>query len=155
MLAFLSLSACGMGHNSLKAQAERFFRGVYGCDATVVDELASADVVLSYPIFQQLYGTPAIAGRDAVKDFAKTFCSRWSNARISFHEAIAEGDRVVLVWSYSARFEGTGEETPGLPPVGEEQSWGGISLFIFNENGEIEAEIGEESSPGPIKRIRP
>lgn len=34
-----------------KAQAENFFRGVYGCGPTMADELAGDDVVLSCPIF--------------------------------------------------------------------------------------------------------
>ena len=37
--------------------------------------------------------------------------------------------------------------------AGREYSWGGITLFHFNESGKIIAEIGEESSPGPFERL--
>jgi hypothetical protein len=135
-----------------EARAERFFRGVYGCDPSVVDELAADSVVLSYPIFQDLYGTAAFRGRNAVRSFAEGFCSRWEDARFTFHEAVAEGDHVVLVWSFRARF--VGPASPAGPVPGREQSWGGISLFRFDGSGRIAAEIGEESTPGPMARLR-
>lgn len=50
----LSASPSGLAsadgpESSLDAVAKRFFRGVYGCDADVVDELASPESVISYP----------------------------------------------------------------------------------------------------------
>lgn len=136
-----------------KALAERFFRGIYGCDPSVVDDLASDSVIVSYPIFEQLYNTHVFRGREAVKDFATGFCSRWSDAQFTFHDAIAEDDRVVLVWSFRARFTGSGTAQPGQPPVNQEQSWGGITLYRFDGAGKIVAEIGEESTPGPVERL--
>jgi hypothetical protein len=49
-----------------KTQAERFSRGIYGGDPSVVDDLAAKDLVASYPIFESLFGTPAIRGRAAL-----------------------------------------------------------------------------------------
>jgi uncharacterized protein (TIGR02246 family) len=132
-------------------QVERFMRGVYGCDPSVVDELAADSVVLSYPIFEQLYHTPALRGRQAVRRFAEGFCSRWKDGRFTFHESLADGDDVVLVWSFRARF--VGPASPGGPAPGEEQAWGGITLYRFDDSGKITAEIGEESTPGPMARI--
>ena len=153
----LLLNACGDTNSGLEAErkavAERFFTGIYGCDPSVVDNLAGDSVLLSYPILEQLYGTQTIRGREAVRDFATRFCSRWSDARFTFHEAIAEGDNVVLVWSFRARFVGSGTNRPGEPPVNQEQSWGGITLFRFDGAGKIVAEIGEESTPGPVERL--
>ncbi len=144
----LLLSACGgtpaLLEADLNASAERFFRGVYGCDAAVVDELASEDIVVSYPIFEQLFNTPSLRGRAAVKKFATGFCSRWEEAQITIHEAVSEGARVVLVWSFLARNAETGQQS----------SWGGITLFRFDETGRIVAEVGEESEPGPAKRLQ-
>lgn len=134
-----------------KAQAENFFRGVYGCGPAAVDELAGDDVVLSYPIFVQLFNTSAIRGREAVRGFAERFCNRWKEAQFIFHESLADEDNVVLVWSFRARF--VGAESPGGPIPGEEQAWGGISLFQFDSSGKIVAEIGEESAPGPMARV--
>ncbi len=133
-----------------KELAERFFRGVYACDPSVVDDLASEDVIVSYPILQRLFGVPSIRGREAVRAFATGFCERWADAQVTIHEAIAEGDRVVLVWSFRARNVGTADKD--RQPTNEEHSWGGISLYYFDEAGRIRAEIGEESEPGPFER---
>lgn len=149
------LLGCADSNDSLtaerKAQAERFFRGVYGCSPSVVDELAADSVVMSYPIFAELYDTPAFRGQEAVRGFAERFCDRWNEARFTFHASLADGDNVVLVWSFRARFVGT--ESPGGPVPGEEQGWGGITLYRFDASGKIAAEIGEESTPGPMARV--
>lgn len=132
-----------------KARAEQFFRGIYECDVSVVDALASEDIALSYPIFEQIYQTPAIRGREAVKDFSRRFCSRWAEPSITIHEAFAENNRVVLLWSFSAR----PVNESNAEAVEDIQSWGGISIFYFDEQGRIVAEVGEESRPGPFARL--
>lgn len=134
-----------------KARVERYIRGVYGGDPSVVDELAGDEIVSSYPIFTELFGAPTVRGREAMKQFVNRFGSRWTQARLSVHEAIEEGDRVVLVWSFRARRRGAGGQ--GQPPTDKEHRWGGITLFRFNSEGKIVAEIGEESSPGPFARL--
>jgi len=139
------------GGQRLKALAEKYFRGVYGCDSSVVDNLAADDIAISYPILQKLFNTPTIRGRVAAKHFASRFCSKWTNAKIAFHEVIAESDKVVLIWSFQAI--NIGPTQPGVPPSGKEESWGGITFVRFNKAGRIEAEIGEESEPGPIERV--
>ena len=147
ILVLALLFGCNSPRNDapgdLAARAERFFRGVYGCDPTVVLELAGNDVFVSYPMFQELFGAPAIRGRANVENFARGFCSRWQDAEITVHEAVAEGNQVVLMWSFRARSTASGEAV----------SWGGISLFQFDDSRRIIAEIGEESEPGPFERI--
>jgi uncharacterized protein (TIGR02246 family) len=134
-----------------KRQAERFMRGVYGCNPSVVDALAADSVVLSYPIFAELYHTPALRGRQAVRSFAQGFCSRWKDRRLTVDESLSDGDNVVLVWTFRARF--VGSASPGGPAPGEEQTWGGMTLYRFDSSGKIAAEMGEESSPGPMARV--
>ncbi len=131
---------------SLRESAERFFRGVYGCNARVINELASEDVVVSYPVFQTVFGKPALRGRVAVRAFAERFCKKWADAEFQFHDAVADRHRVVLVWSFSAR--PTDHEA-----TFQRSSWGGISLFRFDSHGKITHEMGEESEPGPIGRL--
>lgn len=145
--------AAGGGDPSTEraARAGRFFRGVYGCDPAVVDELAAHSVVLSYPVFAELYGTPSLRGRAAVREFAEGFCGRWKEARITVHDSLVDGEAVVLVWSFSARY--VGPESPDGPPPGEVQQWGGITLYRFDRSGRVAAEIGEESAPGPMARV--
>ena len=132
-----------------KAHAEQFFRGIYECDVSVVDALTSEDIALSYPIFEQIYQTPAIRGREAVKNFSMRFCSRWAEPAITIHEALTENNRVVLLWSFSAR----PVNESNAEAVEDMQIWGGISMFYFDEEGRIVTEVGEESRPGPFARI--
>lgn len=133
--------------------AEKFCHALYVCEPDVVAELAADSIVISYPIFATVIGAPALHGRDAAVEFARRFCSRWANADITFHKTIAEGNSVVLVWSFSARSIAPGPN--GEPPSNEVQSWGGITLYQFNDDGKIVLEIGEESDPGPFARISP
>ena len=57
----------------LKSIAERYLRGLYGGDPSVVDRFASEDIISSYPIFEQLFGTPTIRGREALAAFSVRF----------------------------------------------------------------------------------
>lgn len=133
------------------ATAEEYFRGVYGGDPSVVDQLASEDIVVSYPILQSVFGTPAIHGRDAVKALVERFRKKWTNPHYEFHETICEGNRVVLLWSFRA--QSLAETPPGQTKSDDDYSWGGITLIRFDDNGKISAEIGEESNPGPYERV--
>lgn len=153
-LFLLLLNGCGRHENGQeqKKLAEQYIRGVYGCDSTVVDNLAADSIIISYPIFEKLFNTPAIKGKDAVRHFVSHFCNSWKEPRYTFHEAIAESGKVVLVWSFKARY--VGPPQPGVPPTNQEKSWGGITFIRFNDAGKIAAEIGEESDPGPYERVK-
>ncbi len=131
--------------------AKRWLRGVFGADPSVVDDLAAEDVIISYPIFQKLFGQPAIRSRAAVKQFAVGFKQRWKEIEVSFHETVAQGSHVVLVWSFRGRNVGTARDD--MEPTNEFHEWGGMTLIRFDSDGRIAVEIGEESTPGPIGRL--
>jgi len=131
--------------------AEKFFRGVYGGDQSVVGECAADDIVISYPIFQTLFNSPIIKGRNAVVNFINRFSTKWKEPKITVHETITEGKSVVLVWSFQAR--DAFYDSSSQSDAGPHKSWGGITVYHFNEAGEIETEVGEESEPGPIGRL--
>ncbi len=154
ILFFIALNGCQNTDSPLKedytATAVEFFNGIYGCDSTVVDRLASPDVIITYPIFEKLFNTRVLRGQQVVRRFAAGFCSRWAEPQITIHRAISEGENVVLVWSFRAR--NVGSALPDTPPSNKIESWGGITLFQFDENGKVLAEIGEESVPGPAAR---
>lgn len=134
-----------------KAAAERYFRGIYECDASVVDELAADSIVVSYPIFQTIFGKPAVRGRGEVKDFSRHFCSRWIDGETTIEKIVHEGDDVAIVWSFQAKNGIPGED--GSPPTYEDTAWGGITLIQFDRDGKIITEVGEESTPGPTARL--
>ncbi len=73
----LLINSCGTVNNKeeLKALAEKYFHGIYGCDTSVVDEIAAKNIEISYPIFERIFGTPVIKGRDSVKNFVKHFAA--------------------------------------------------------------------------------
>ncbi len=155
-LAFLTflMIGCKNNYNKERAEyktiAEKFFRSEYGCDPAVVNELAADSIIVTYPIFQKIFGSPVIKGRDSVKHFAEGFCKRWKDGEITIHSSVAEGNDVVFVWSFRAI--NVEPVMPDVEPANREESWGGITLFRFNEEGKIIAEIGEESTPGPFAR---
>lgn len=160
MLLPLILAGCGGAGSTPSARdtAETYLRGVYGCGPGLVEQTAAEDIVISYPVFESLFGTPAIRGRDAVKQFAERFCSRWSDMELKVHETVVEDDRVVLVWEFSATPAGAAAGETGSA-AGEanpnpRESWGGISFIRLDDAGRVIEEIGEESSPGPIARVR-
>ena len=154
VLACAALLGCGgpdVATVSHTAAAEGFFRGVFGCDPNAIDAYGSEDVVVSYPIFQALYGTSKIEGREAVKEFAANFCRKWGDPRITVEQSVEEEDRVVLVWSFSAVDGAAAATAPNAAP---RESWGGISAFRMDEQGKVTEEVGEESAPGPVARLR-
>jgi hypothetical protein len=154
LLLFL-LSSCkeavDNNESEYKTYAERFLRGEYGCDPSVIDELAADSIKISYPIFEKLFGTPVIRGKDSAKQFLKHFCDTWKETKITIHNTVTEGSNVVFLWSFSAR--NFGSTVPDEQSDSLVYSWGGITLIQFNDEGKIFAEIGEESTPGPFERL--
>jgi len=134
-----------------KAMAEHFFRGIYGGDPSVVDELATDDIEISYPIFQSIFGKPSLRGRQEVRDFASGFGQRWADPQISIEETIGAADRVVIRWSYQARE--VGSRPGGPPPTNQVHRWTGMTIYRFDSTGKIFAEFGEESQPTPVERV--
>ena len=131
--------------------AEKYLRGVYSGDTSVVDDLAGNDVIATYPIFNKIFNTPSLIGREAVKKLATGFASRWKNPQITIHETVKQDNKVVFIWSFRAkRIDSTAEDNKTTDEV---HSWGGITFFRFDESGKIIVEIGEESEPGPIGRL--
>ena len=136
----------------LVPRAESFFRSVYeGGNLENVDNLAGEDIVSTYPIYEQILGKKAIHGKEAYKQFVIRFNTKWKNCQVTIDETISQGDKVVLIWSFSAQSANEGGENDAL---GQPQNWGGITLLRFDRSGKIIEEIGEESNPGPFGRLK-
>lgn len=148
------LVACGDppsdSEADLRPEAERFFTGVFGCVPALIEATAAEEVAVSYPIFESLFGTSSIQGRDAVLRFSDGFCTRWLEPVVTIHEAVQDGERVVLVWEFSAVPAAADSST--TPRSEMVESWGGISFFRFDADGKVIEEFGEESTPGPVAR---
>ena len=87
-----------------------------------------------------------------MKNFASGFCQRWKDTDITISETIVQDCQVVLVWSFKGR--NVASARVDVKPTNEVHEWGGITLIRFDENGKIVAEIGEESEPGPLRRVK-
>ena len=134
------------GAPNLKENAERYFQAVYEGDLPALNKLATDDIVISYPIFETIFGKRAIRGIDGVRAFSKHFSSKWVGREFAINEEIQQGDTVVLVWQFRAR--------DSEAPTNKVRSWGGISVIHFNADGKVVSEVGEESSPGPVDRLK-
>jgi len=150
LLGFVAVVACSEGdaepQSDLPGTAESFFAAVYGCAPERIPDLAAPEVSISYPIFSTLYGTPVIRGVQAITEFSRNFCRRWSDGVLSVEERIVQDGRAALVWSFTATDRLVSDSSEAR------QSWGGISVFRFDEDGRVVEEFGEESDPGPTAR---
>jgi len=127
----------------IKNLAKRFFVGVYEGDFSVVEELAAEDIISTYPIFTEIFNTPVLQGLEAYRNHVLNFSQTWKDAKVTIHDEIADGNRVVLIWGFRATSVSTNQSS----------RWGGITLLRFNNSGKVVAEIGEESEPGPQERL--
>lgn len=156
LLAPMVLLLFGCKAGEMEAETAReglaieFLRGVYGGDPTVVDRLAAPDIVVSYPIFDEVLGAPSIQGREAVREFATGFGERWIDSEVTVHSMVSDADTVVVLWGFRARPAGSGGgDDEALP----ERRWGGITLYRFDSDDRVVLEVGEESDPGPAARV--
>ena len=101
-------------------------------------------------VFEEIFGSASIRGRQAVRDFAAGFAKRWIDRELTIYQVVAQGDTVVVVWGFRARRAGS--DSPDDTSKAE-SAWGGVTLFRFNSKDQIAFEIGEESSPGPSGRV--
>ena len=129
--------------NNLKNLAKQFIVGAYEGNTSIVNKLAAEDIVSTYPIFSEIFNTPVLKGITAYNNFVLGFSQRWKNTNLTIHDEIAEGNSVVLLWSFKANRVSTNQSS----------RWGGITILRFNNSGKVVAEIGEESDPGPQERL--
>lgn len=142
----------GVDTNNIRRQlAEEWYHRFYEGDPSVVDDLADEDVVLSYSSFLRLFDKPGFRGRKAVKDLSRGFNERWAETNVTFHEAVAEGDLVVLLWSFTGRY--VRSVNKDIPADNEMHSWGGIAFVRFNDENKIVEDFGLESEPGPFELV--
>ena len=139
----IGCAASPQGPNAAnKAAAERFLPNVYGGDGSAIDELAAADIVVSYPAF-------TVQGTEALREVSRSFAARCPELLTTIHESVAEGDLVVLVWSAEGRCVGP----EGVDSQAAQLTLGGISVYQFDADGRIVREVGEDSMPGPYGRL--
>ena len=111
----------------------------------IIDELASSELSVYYPAFPHV-----IKGIAAFKQRLTKFRSAFGDPDTQIEEEIAEGDKVVFRWSFSATHQG--EYPPGIPPTGKRMTWTGITIYRIAD-GKVVEERGEEDYLGILRQL--
>ena len=128
-----------------KAIARRFTQVWGKGKLDIIDELASPDLSVYYPVFPDV-----IKGPEAFKQMLTRTRSAFGDRDIKVDEEIAEGDKVVLRWTWTITHQG--EFPPGVPPTGKRITWTGISIYRIAD-GKVVEERGEEDALGFFRQI--
>jgi len=124
--------------------ARRFVRVWDTDDISVLDELAAADIRVSYPILPG-----PIRGVGAFKEVLAGVRAALPDIAIEIEEVIAEGEFVVAPWTMSGTHLG---ELMGIPPTGKRVAWHGITIYRIKD-GKVIDERGEEDGLGLLRQI--
>jgi steroid delta-isomerase-like uncharacterized protein len=133
-----------MTTNENKAIAVRFGQVWGKGDMSIVDELASPQLRVSYPLMPA--PTEGIA---AFKEVLKMVHRAFPDLEIEIDEPIAEGDRVAARWTMRGTHEG---DMMGLPPTGKRVVWSGITIYRI-KNGKVVDEMGEEDGLALLRQL--
>ena len=125
--------------------ARRFIQVWGRGNLEIIDKLASSELSVYYPAFPH-----ALKGTAAFKERLEKLRVGFGDADIEIDEEIAEGDKVVLRWTYSATHQA--EYPPGVPPTGKRMTWTGITIYRIVD-GKIVEERGEENYLGVLRQL--
>ena len=85
----------------------------------LIDEIFAADFVC------HIAGSPDIQGPEGEKQFASMFRTAFPDIKFTIEDQIAEGDKVVNRWTYTATHKG---ELMGISPTGVQVTVTGITI---------------------------
>ena len=111
----------------------------------IIDELASPDLSVYYPVFPDV-----IKGPEAFKQMLTRIRSAFGDRDLKVDEEIAEGDKVVLRWTWTITHQA--EFPPGVPPTGKRMTSTGISIYRIAD-GKVVEERGEEDALGLFRQL--
>jgi predicted ester cyclase len=112
----------------------------------LIDEFASPEITVYYPVFPHV-----IKGIEALKGyFTKRLPSMFGDTDVQVEEVIAEGDKVVVRYNWSATHQG--EWPPGTPATGKRLKLTGIVIYRIVD-GKVVDERGEEDYLAPFREL--
>jgi predicted ester cyclase len=126
-----------------KAIARRYNQIWSKGDLSIIDELASPEITVYFPAMPKV-----IKGIAALKEYFRRYPSLFGDGDIKVEEEIAEGDKVVLRWSFSFTHLGA----LGIPATGKRLKWTGISIYHI-VGGKVVDERGEEDYYGAFRDL--
>ena len=110
-----------MSTETNKAIARRVFEEVFNAgNLDLIDELASADVVIHYG------GAEPVRGLDSYKRAFSASQPAFPDMHFAIEDLIAEGDRVVTRWTMRATHRG---EYLGIAATGQQVAETGVSIY--------------------------
>jgi steroid delta-isomerase-like uncharacterized protein len=128
-----------------KTLARRFAEETWGKrNLAAVDELATSDLVVSYPILPEV-----VRGREAFKQLLTQFHAAFPDIRVTIEDSIAEGEQVVVRWTAHATHRG---DLLGIPATGKPARWTGVSVYRI-AGGKVVEERGEEDALGLLRQL--
>lgn len=127
-----------------KAIARRFIQVWGDGNLDVVDELAAPSLVVRYPTIPQV-----IQGSRAFRHVLAGFRSAFPDSALRVEEEIAEGEKVVIRWSFSGTHKG---DILGVPPTDKKVTWTGITIYRIVD-GKVVEEQGEEDFAGFFRQV--
>ncbi len=133
-----------MSVESNKAIARRFVQVWGDANLDVIDELAAPSLVVQYPTIPQV-----IQGSRAFRHVLAGFRSAFPDSALLVEDEIAEGDKVVIRWSFSGTHKGN---LLGVPATGKKVAWTGITIYRVVD-GKVVEEQGEEDFAGFFRQV--
>ena len=97
-------------------------------NVALIDELVTRDYVGHTPLGD-------IHGPEGAREFNAMLHEAFPNLKIEVESQIAEGDRVVTLWTCRGTHQG---EFQGIPPTGKKITMPGITIFRFGNGKMIE-----------------
>ena len=130
-----------------KAIARRFIQlWGKGDRLAIINELASPEITVYYPSLPSaVQGIPAVR-----RYFTERLPSICGDPDMQVDETIAEGDKVVVRWTYSSTHHG--EFPQGVPATGKRLKSTGITIYRIVE-GKVVDERGEEDILGLLRQL--
>jgi len=127
-----------------KAIARRFIQVWGDGNLDVIDKLAAPSLVVRYPMIPQ-----AIQGSREFRHVIAGFRSAFPDSTLRVEEEIAEGEKVVIRWSFSGTHKGS---FLGIPATGKRVTWSGITIYQIID-GRVVEEQGEEDFVGFLREV--
>jgi steroid delta-isomerase-like uncharacterized protein len=131
--ATISKEAVTVSKIDNKAIARRFAQAWAAGGLSIVDELASPDLVVSYPLPPE-----PIRGPEAFKAFLTEFIAGLPDATITVDDMIAEDDKVACRWTMRGTHEGP---LFGFPPTLNQVDISGFTFYRI-VGGKVVEEAG-------------
>lgn len=113
-------------------------------DLDMIEQLAASSLSVNYPIMPK-----TVQGSRIFRKVMENFRSAFPDSRLIADEVIAEGDKVVIRWSFSGTHQGT---LLNLPASGKTVKWTGITIYRIIDRKVVE-ERGEEDFLGFLRQI--